>query len=84
MIDTKAAREFVDGGDYFTGPEIRTLVHSLADEIDRLQSIISRSDTPKRVWVTDGNQNKLQDAMLPVEPGWTFGRTMPKGLKRYG
>jgi hypothetical protein len=37
-VDTKAAREFSEGGDRYTGQEVRLWVHNLADEVDRLRA----------------------------------------------
>ncbi len=36
-VDTNAAREFSNGGDRYTGAEVRLWVHNLADEVDRLR-----------------------------------------------
>jgi hypothetical protein len=36
-VDTQAAREFSEGGDCYTGAEVRLWVHNLADEVDRLR-----------------------------------------------
>ncbi|GAB4059166.1 hypothetical protein [Uliginosibacterium sediminicola] len=38
QVDTKAAREFSEGGDRYTGAEVRLLVHNLCDEVDRLRA----------------------------------------------
>jgi len=37
-VDTKAAREFSEGGDSYTGAEVRLWVHTLCDEVDRLRA----------------------------------------------
>ena len=37
-VDTKAARNFAEGGDRYTGAEVRLWVHNLADEVDRLRA----------------------------------------------
>jgi hypothetical protein len=44
-------------------------------EVGQLKSRIGKHLVGK-VWVTDGTVNKRHDKDLPVEPGWTFGRTM--------
>lgn len=38
----KRAREFAEGGERFTGAEVRLWVHNLADLADRLQSEVDR------------------------------------------
>jgi hypothetical protein len=40
-VDTKAAREFSEGGDRYTGAEVRLWVHNLADEVDRLRTALA-------------------------------------------
>ena len=37
-VSTKAAREFSEGGDRYTGAEVRLWVHNLADEVDSLRA----------------------------------------------
>ena len=39
-VDTNAAREFSNGGDRYTGAEVRLWVHNLADEVDRLRAAV--------------------------------------------
>ena len=41
-IDTKTAREFAEGGDRYTGAEVRVWVHDLCDNLDALRA--KRSD----------------------------------------
>lgn len=41
-VDTKAAREFSESGDRYTGAEVRLWVHNLADEVDRLRAALAK------------------------------------------
>lgn len=61
-VDTKAAREFSEGGDRYTGAEVRLWVHNLADEVDALRARLSDAlqvldmvDTNNRV---DAGENR--------------------------
>jgi hypothetical protein len=44
-------------------------------QVGQLESRIGKHLVGK-VWVTDGAVNKRIDKDLPVDPGWTFGRTL--------
>ena len=41
-IDTKIAREFAEGGDRYTGAEVRVWVHDLCDNLDALRAALER------------------------------------------
>ncbi len=67
-VDTKAAREFSEGGDRYTGAEVRLWVHNLCDEVDKLRAQLEvakaacEAAVSKAQWqaVTNRELNELQ------------------------
>ncbi len=82
-VSTKAAREFSEGGDRYTGAEVRLWVHNLADEVDSLRAsladalqVLDMVDTNNRVdagenrkaWSGDFVEAEVRRVLAVVKP----------------
>jgi tRNA(Ile)-lysidine synthase TilS/MesJ len=62
-VDTNAAREFSNGGDRYTGAEVRLWVHNLADEVDRLRQALAYAKGGFAL-AYDAAEKRLNDEVL--------------------
>jgi len=61
-VDTKAARDFAEGGDTYTGAEVRLWVHNMADAIESLTAELAAIKANQRLKVPAEPVHFLADA----------------------